>query len=579
MSYRNSEITASTDARYSKAISSYFSSQGSTGTQKIDTTESSKYPRTTSRYRASSFSSGIEDQQVKIKNNDITSSNYDSDDGGYQPSSISRSGSAGSSAPRRAISSGSSSGLSSGKTNSVENDAHSSRTYRMLSSQQFSSNSITVYQQPTTLLELLKQPLLLLDPNVKIEKFNEDKGDLEVKTRTPTVKVLSKRDPSTLQIHSTNSRTQQKQDVMESTPAENNDYSPNAYQPRVPSRKASATNEKNIDKNNDRNSYRNNDKTIEKVQDRSTSRVSNVSSAKGATTTNKYGSDQSSRAKSMNDYSDTQSQKSDDGFYTEIKPKQTTSRASSTRKQTTYVEDNDYEYSKPRSTNMKKESSSSQFEQEEDFVEVERGECPVCGRKFAFDRLDKHIKACKVSSKPRKQFDISKKRLDAEARQIAMKVQKDEPKKKNTEMPANKMPKWKRDHLQFQQILRAGRPQNETNNGGYSQGGRYDGGYSAPQEEIMDDRVPCPHCGRKFNSDVADRHIPRCRDIINKPKTIKRGEGNAAGVSALTSRSNTKPAPGPILSNNSNISSTINRTQRGGGNVPLSSRVTSRVRR
>ena len=34
-----------------------------------------------------------------------------------------------------------------------------------------------------------------------------------------------------------------------------------------------------------------------------------------------------------------------------------------------------------------------------------------------------------------------------------------------------------------------------------------------PPDEFADadDRVPCPNCGRKFNSDVAARHIPRCK--------------------------------------------------------------------
>lgn len=33
-----------------------------------------------------------------------------------------------------------------------------------------------------------------------------------------------------------------------------------------------------------------------------------------------------------------------------------------------------------------------------------------------------------------------------------------------------------------------------------------------------DDYVQCPYCGRKYNQEVANRHIPKCKDIINKPK-------------------------------------------------------------
>jgi hypothetical protein len=37
-----------------------------------------------------------------------------------------------------------------------------------------------------------------------------------------------------------------------------------------------------------------------------------------------------------------------------------------------------------------------------------------------------------------------------------------------------------------------------------------------PKEK--DNRTPCPHCGRKFNEDVAARHIPKCRDTVHRPK-------------------------------------------------------------
>ena len=33
--------------------------------------------------------------------------------------------------------------------------------------------------------------------------------------------------------------------------------------------------------------------------------------------------------------------------------------------------------------------------------------------------------------------------------------------------------------------------------------------------------VPCPHWDRKFSSAAAERHIPICKSIINKPKTLR----------------------------------------------------------
>eukprot|EP01039_Chlorochromonas_danica_P009375 gene9375-10353_t len=35
----------------------------------------------------------------------------------------------------------------------------------------------------------------------------------------------------------------------------------------------------------------------------------------------------------------------------------------------------------------------------------------------------------------------------------------------------------------------------------------------------------CPTCGRSFNEKAAERHIPKCKDIINKPTMLMRGSG------------------------------------------------------
>ena len=35
---------------------------------------------------------------------------------------------------------------------------------------------------------------------------------------------------------------------------------------------------------------------------------------------------------------------------------------------------------------------------------------------------------------------------------------------------------------------------------------------------VPSDYVNCQHCGRNFNQTAGARHIPMCRNIINKPK-------------------------------------------------------------
>ena len=49
---------------------------------------------------------------------------------------------------------------------------------------------------------------------------------------------------------------------------------------------------------------------------------------------------------------------------------------------------------------------------DEAYQKVDVAPCKNCGRKFAKDRLAKHMAACKQSSKTRKVFDVSKMRTD-----------------------------------------------------------------------------------------------------------------------------------------------------------------------
>ena len=51
-----------------------------------------------------------------------------------------------------------------------------------------------------------------------------------------------------------------------------------------------------------------------------------------------------------------------------------------------------------------------------------------------------------------------------------------------------------------------------------------------------DDRVPCPHCGRRFSGAAAERHIPKCNSINAKPKMLTRGGGGQATSSAPRQR-------------------------------------------
>ena len=49
--------------------------------------------------------------------------------------------------------------------------------------------------------------------------------------------------------------------------------------------------------------------------------------------------------------------------------------------------------------------------------------------------------------------------------------------------------------------------------GGYGGAGK---GYGGPPPEEYDDRISCPHCGRKFSETAGKRHIPHCEASMKK---------------------------------------------------------------
>jgi endogenous inhibitor of DNA gyrase (YacG/DUF329 family) len=140
--------------------------------------------------------------------------------------------------------------------------------------------------------------------------------------------------------------------------------------------------------------------------------------------------------------------------------------------------------------------------------------CGICGRTFRRSLIPRHETACaKASTKKRKTFDMTKARIGEieGAGDIIRQIKRNggvlpEPAKK--QLAPGKLPKWKLQHQQFQAVLK--------NVSGAS------GGVTGPPvmtHPDLDDRVPCPHCGRKFAEDTAERHIPKCATIrCNKPK-------------------------------------------------------------
>ncbi|XP_070576693.1 zinc finger C2HC domain-containing protein 1C-like [Ptychodera flava] len=146
-------------------------------------------------------------------------------------------------------------------------------------------------------------------------------------------------------------------------------------------------------------------------------------------------------------------------------------------------------------------------------VNLDLRPCPSCGRKFNSDRLAKHAKVCKQNTnKKRKVFDTTKHRT--EGTEMAQYVRQG---KHLEEGPKPKASSWRKKHEDFQQSIKQARMYQDH----IAKGGKASD-LPPPPPSVNPDYKQCPYCKRRFNPDAADRHIPKCKDIKNRPPPPKR---------------------------------------------------------
>ncbi|NXM62241.1 ZC21C protein, partial [Illadopsis cleaveri] len=138
------------------------------------------------------------------------------------------------------------------------------------------------------------------------------------------------------------------------------------------------------------------------------------------------------------------------------------------------------------------------------------GECSFCKRKFLCTRLEKHMSICgKNKDSKRKVFDSRK----ARARGTELEQYQQE---KSSRSPQSKTPprknNWKQKHEALIRIMSQARQAQQT----LAKGRKVSDLPPLPPNENPD-YVACTYCGRKFAPRVAERHIPKCKNIKNRP--------------------------------------------------------------
>jgi len=145
--------------------------------------------------------------------------------------------------------------------------------------------------------------------------------------------------------------------------------------------------------------------------------------------------------------------------------------------------------------------------------------CPHCGRKFKAEAHAKHVNICvKVFQQKRKVFNVVDQRLP-DAPEL-VEVRKDAARQarkgivgisKEVEAPKSA---WRQKSEAFRAAMKDAQVVKK-----FQKEGRPMSELPPPRstDPMLDDRTPCPHCGRRFGAEQAARHIPLCKNTKAKP--------------------------------------------------------------
>ncbi|NXG08572.1 ZC21C protein, partial [Sakesphorus luctuosus] len=140
----------------------------------------------------------------------------------------------------------------------------------------------------------------------------------------------------------------------------------------------------------------------------------------------------------------------------------------------------------------------------------ELGQCSFCNRKFLCTRLEKHMNICGENQvSKRKVFDSRKAR--ARGTELEQYQQRKSSRSAQSETPPRRN-NWKQKHEALIQTVCQARQLQQV----LAKGGKVSDLPPLPPMENPD-YVACTYCGRQFAPRVAERHIPKCKNIKNRP--------------------------------------------------------------
>jgi hypothetical protein len=163
-------------------------------------------------------------------------------------------------------------------------------------------------------------------------------------------------------------------------------------------------------------------------------------------------------------------------------------------------------------------------------------DCSICGRRFREEVLSRHAQSCSRNQKKRKPLDMRAKRMDAEARDLALNAKMES--RKSTAAKGGSGggggggsagasggagKDWKRESEALRDAIRNAREVTTA----IKEGGPLPAYQPSGPDPSL---IPCPHCGRRFNKKAADRHIPQCKNIIARPSRLSAGSGRGIGT-------------------------------------------------